>query len=273
MSVRSAGRACATFVPTSAQDRALIIHQGRCVAAREVSGCELSHIRSARFAVEAGGVALERLAPSETLREAFEMLECGMRCWANDHRCCLPVGGSSVFRATLGPSAKLLGCNAFQSDATHARKAPGRNGVGACSSPGSCLGYRRRRRPGSGNLALGLPRGVQARGSDARMARTGAAQWFSEGVATFGLVLTILGCVRYRPKSMAMAVGLYITAAYWFTASTSFANPAVTIGRAFTDSFSGIRPTDMPAFVVSQLLSAGVAVLLAAFIFGRQGDD
>jgi len=104
-------------------------------------------------------------------------------------------------------------------------------------------------------------------------ARTGAAQWFSEGVATFGLVLTILGCVRYRPKSMAMAVGLYITAAYWFTASTSFANPAVTIGRAFTDSFSGIRPTDMPAFVVSQLLSAGVAVLLAAFIFGRQGDD
>ncbi len=104
-------------------------------------------------------------------------------------------------------------------------------------------------------------------------ARTGAAQWFSEGVATFGLVLTILGCVRYRPKSVAMAVGLYITAAYWFTASTSFANPAVTIGRAFTDSFSGIRPTDMPAFVVSQLLSAGVAVLLAAFVFGRQGDD
>ncbi len=104
-------------------------------------------------------------------------------------------------------------------------------------------------------------------------ARTGAAQWFSEGVATFGLVLTILGCVRYRPKSMAFAVGLYITAAYWFTASTSFANPAVTIGRAFTDSFSGIRPTDMPAFIVSQLLGAGVAVLLAAYLFGRAGKD
>jgi len=99
--------------------------------------------------------------------------------------------------------------------------------------------------------------------------RSGAAQWFSEGVATFGLVLTILGCVRYRPKSAAIAVGLYITAAYWFTASTSFANPAVTIGRAFTDSFSGIRPADMPAFIVSQLAGAGAAVLFAAFVFGR----
>jgi glycerol uptake facilitator-like aquaporin len=97
--------------------------------------------------------------------------------------------------------------------------------------------------------------------------RTGAAQWFSEGVATFGLVLTILGCVRYRPRSVAIAVGLYITAAYWFTASTSFANPAVTIGRALTDSFSGIRLTDMPAFVLSQSLGAIVAVLLGAYLF------
>jgi glycerol uptake facilitator-like aquaporin len=103
--------------------------------------------------------------------------------------------------------------------------------------------------------------------------RTGAAQWFSEGVATFGLVLTILGCVRYRPKSVAIAVGLYITAAYWFTASTSFANPAVTIGRAFTDSFSGIRPTDMPAFVVAQLLGAGIAVMLAGYVFKQPDSD
>ncbi len=103
--------------------------------------------------------------------------------------------------------------------------------------------------------------------------RTGSAQWFSEGVATFGLVLTILGCVRYRPKSVAMAVGLYITAAYWFTASTSFANPAVTIGRAFTDSFSGIRPIDMPAFVAAQLLGAAVAVLVAGYVFGRANAD
>jgi glycerol uptake facilitator-like aquaporin len=104
-------------------------------------------------------------------------------------------------------------------------------------------------------------------------ARSGAAQWFSEGIATFGLVLTILGCVRYRPKSVAMAVGLYITAAYWFTASTSFANPAVTIGRAFTDSFSGIRPADMPAFVGAQLFGAVVAVLVARYIFGRTNAD
>jgi glycerol uptake facilitator-like aquaporin len=104
-------------------------------------------------------------------------------------------------------------------------------------------------------------------------ARSGAAQWFSEGIATFGLVLTILGCIRYRPKSMAMAVGLYITAAYWFTASTSFANPAVTIGRAFTDSFSGIRPADMPAFVGAQLFGAVVAVWVARYIFGRTNAD
>ncbi len=103
--------------------------------------------------------------------------------------------------------------------------------------------------------------------------RTGAAQWFSEGVATFGLVLTILGCVRYRPKSVAIAVGLYITAAYWFTASTSFANPAVTIGRAFTDSFSGIRPADMPAFIAAQFLGAVIAVLLAAYVFRQERVD
>ena len=104
-------------------------------------------------------------------------------------------------------------------------------------------------------------------------ARTGAAQWFSEGVATFGLVLTILGCVQYRPKSVAIAVGLYITAAYWFTASTSFANPAVTIGRAFTDSFSGIRPTDMPAFILAQLAGAVCAVLLSAYVYGHAKKD
>lgn len=98
-------------------------------------------------------------------------------------------------------------------------------------------------------------------------ARTGTAQWFSEGVATVGLVLTILGCLRYRSKSVAIAVGLYITAAYWFKASTSIANPAVTIGRAFTDSFSGIRPMDMPAFVISQLAGAGIVTLLSAYLF------
>ncbi|MEC8871429.1 MAG: MIP/aquaporin family protein, partial [Pseudomonadota bacterium] len=76
--------------------------------------------------------------------------------------------------------------------------------------------------------------------------RTGGAQWFSEGVATFGLVATILGTLRWRPEAVAYMVGLYITAAYWFTASTSFANPAVTIARSLTDTFSGIYPAHAP---------------------------
>ena len=90
--------------------------------------------------------------------------------------------------------------------------------------------------------------------------RTGPAQWFAESVATFGLVLTILGCVARQPAAVSYAVGLYIVAAYWFTASTSFANPAVTIGRAFTDTFSGIAPAGVPAFVAAQLAGALVAV-------------
>ena len=93
--------------------------------------------------------------------------------------------------------------------------------------------------------------------------RHGPGQWVSEGVATFGLVMAILGCQRWGPKTVAVAVGLYITAAYWFTASTSFANPAVTIGRAFTDSFAGIRPFDVPAFIVAQTLGAACAVMFA----------
>ena len=94
--------------------------------------------------------------------------------------------------------------------------------------------------------------------------RTGGSQWFAEVVATFGLVLTILGTLRWGTKTVAAAVGLYITAAYWFTASTSFANPAVTIGRAFTDTFSGILPAHAPAFILAQLAGALVAVVVAA---------
>lgn len=82
-------------------------------------------------------------------------------------------------------------------------------------------------------------------------ARTGGPQWFAEIVASFGLVATILGGVRFAPASVAKLVGLYITAAYWFTASTSFANPAVAIARAFTNSFSGIRPSDLPGFILA----------------------
>ncbi len=96
--------------------------------------------------------------------------------------------------------------------------------------------------------------------------RTGTGQWLAEVVATFGLVLTIFGCVRFRPGAVAYAVGLYISAGYWFTASTSFANPAVTIGRTLTDTFSGIRPSDAPAFIVAQIAGAALATALFAWL-------
>ena len=92
-------------------------------------------------------------------------------------------------------------------------------------------------------------------------ARTGIGQWSSEVVATFGLVLVVLSCDRGRPWSAPVAVGAYIAAAYWFTASTSFANPAVTLARGFTDTFSGIAPAGIPAFVLAQITGAGLAVL------------
>jgi len=95
--------------------------------------------------------------------------------------------------------------------------------------------------------------------------RTGQAQWFSEGVATFGLMLTILATLRAKPSAVPMAVGLYITAAYWFTASTSFANPAVTIARSLTDTFSGIYPGHMPMFILAQLIGA----IIALAVFNR----
>ncbi len=93
-----------------------------------------------------------------------------------------------------------------------------------------------------------------------QMVRTGPAQWWSEFIASFGLLGVILGCARQRGDAVPLAVGCYIAAAYWFTASTSFANPAVTLARALTDSFSGIRPVDAPAFIGAQLLGAACAV-------------
>jgi glycerol uptake facilitator-like aquaporin len=95
-----------------------------------------------------------------------------------------------------------------------------------------------------------------------RQVRSGLAQAFSETVATFGLLAVIWGCARLRSHAVPFAVGAYITAAYWFTASTSFANPAVTLARAATDTFAGIRPADVPAFVVAQLVGAGLATAL-----------
>lgn len=96
--------------------------------------------------------------------------------------------------------------------------------------------------------------------------RTGGAQWFSEAVATFGLVATILAGIRFEQKAVPWLVGLYITAAYWFTASTSFANPAVAIARALTNSFSGIRPADVPGFILAEYAGALCALGLMAWL-------
>lgn len=103
--------------------------------------------------------------------------------------------------------------------------------------------------------------------------RTGPSQWFAEGVATFGLVFTILATLRAKPDAVAMAVGLYITAAYWFTASTSFANPAVTIARGFSDTFAGIRPIDVPAFVLAQLIAAIIAWLVCKWLLQDRSQN
>lgn len=109
----------------------------------------------------------------------------------------------------------------------------------------------------SAHIMFGLPLF-----SASNHARSGFAQSFSEFVATFGLLAVIWGCVRVRSSAVAFAVAAYITAAYWFTASTSFANPAVTLARSASDTFAGVRPVDVPAFVVAQLLGAAVATVL-----------
>jgi len=109
----------------------------------------------------------------------------------------------------------------------------------------------------SAHIMFGLPVFFASRHT-----RSGFPQWFSEFVATFGLLAVIWGCVRVRSSAVPFAVAAYITAAYWFTASTSFANPAVTLARSASDTFAGLRPADVPAFVVAQLLGAAVATIL-----------
>ena len=101
-----------------------------------------------------------------------------------------------------------------------------------------------------------------------RKARTGPAQWFAEFVATFGLLTTILAVVWLRIDAIPIALGLYITAAYWFTASTSFANPAVTLARALTDTFAGIALDDAPMFVVAQICGVFAAMAVMAWLLG-----
>jgi glycerol uptake facilitator-like aquaporin len=100
--------------------------------------------------------------------------------------------------------------------------------------------------------------------------RNGSSQLLSEFVATFGLVTVIWGCVRYKPSLVAFAVAGYIVAAYWFTASTSFANPAVTLARSVSDTFAGIRPVDAPGFILAQIAGAGAATLLIQWLHSKK---
>jgi glycerol uptake facilitator-like aquaporin len=98
-------------------------------------------------------------------------------------------------------------------------------------------------------------------------ARTGLGQWTGEAIATFGLILTILGTLKHRPSAVPASVALYISAAYWFTSSTSFANPAITIVRSLSDSFAGIAPADVPMFILAQLIGAAIAGLVGRWVF------
>ncbi len=100
--------------------------------------------------------------------------------------------------------------------------------------------------------------------------RSGTGQWTAEVVATAGLLLTILGGLRFRAEAVPMLVGLYITAAYWFTASTSFANPAVAIARSLTDTFAGIRPVDLPGFIIAEIAGALLGALIGGWLFARE---
>lgn len=122
---------------------------------------------------------------------------------------------------------------------------------------------------GVANLMFELPVFFQS-----QKARTGAAQWLSEFVATFGLLAVIWGCVRLRSAVVVpFAVAAYITAAYWFTASTSFANPAVTLARTMSDTFAGIRPIDAPLFIVAQFLGAFSATMLFRWLLPQTKDE
>ena len=109
--------------------------------------------------------------------------------------------------------------------------------------------------------------------SASRHVRAGAAQWFSEFVATFGLLCVIWGCARLRSSAVPFAVGAYITGAYWFTASTSFANPAVTLARSASDTFAGIRPADAPGFIMAQMAGALAATVLFRWLVPALSPD
>jgi glycerol uptake facilitator-like aquaporin len=139
------------------------------------------------------------------------------------------------------------------------RRLPGLEGAGYAAAQilGGVLGTM------SAHLMFDLPL-VTLSGT----ARDGVGQWVGEVVASFGLLATILGCLRFNPAAVPRAVGLFITSAYWFTSSTSFANPAVTVARALSDSFAGIAPADVPAFIFAQVTGALLATLVFGWLIG-----
>lgn len=127
-----------------------------------------------------------------------------------------------------------------------------------------------------GNVAIALIGNTAATGAILQFsakARAGVGQSTGEPIATFGLILTILATVRYRPAAVPASVALYITVGYWFPSSTSFANPAITIVRSLSNSFAGIAPVDVPGFVVAQLAGMGLAVLLCGWLLKGGPED
>jgi glycerol uptake facilitator-like aquaporin len=195
------------------------------------------------------------------------------------------VVGSGIMAATLagGNAALALLCNTLPTGAILTVLIPTLASVsGAHFNPAVTVAFALRRKLGPAAAAIYI--GAQVVGGVVGVwiahamfeqplwqvsttARTGPGQWFAEAIATFGLLLTILGCSERTPAAIPYAVGLYITSAYWFTASTSFANPAVTIARSLSNTFAGIAPAGILAFICAQLLGMAVAVLLARWLW------
>jgi glycerol uptake facilitator-like aquaporin len=203
--------------------------------------------------VVGSGIAAERLSPGEA---GLQLLESSAATGAALVALVLALG--PVSGAHLNPVITLAERLLGGTSGAEALAYVGAQVAGACA--GAVLA----------NLMYELP--AAAWGSKDR---SSSGLWLGEAVATFGLVVVVLGVVRSgRATAAAFAVGGYIAAAYWFTSSTSFANPAVTLGRTLTDTFAGIRPSSVPAFVAAQLVGGLLAIGLARFLFpGAPADD
>jgi arsenate reductase len=196
--------------------------------------------------VVGSGIAAQRLSPDDT---GLQLLENSIATGAGLIALILAFGSVSGahFNPVVTLADRILGGISTRDGAVYA----------VAQVAGACLGAM------VANLMFDLPAVTLSTHT-----RSSAALWFSEIVATFGLILVILGVVRAgRASVVAFAVGGYIAAAYWFTSSTSFANPAVTVGRSLTNTFAGIAPSSVPAFVVAQVVGALLAVALALFLF------